>query len=112
MDLRNLLAHAVTVVAREGADLMQTDRQGGAAAEDPPLQVEGVVQPQGITFYQYGSHVLTDPGGTTLFALRSDDPELLDRVTGRRVRVSGRMVVGYPVDMGPLLLDVQDVTDA
>lgn len=90
---------------------MQTGSDGGASAGGPPVEADGIVQPQGITFYQYGSHVLADPSGETRFALQSADPALLDRVIGRHVRVSGRLVPGYPVDMGPPLIDVQEVAD-
>jgi hypothetical protein len=91
---------------------MQTGSDGGSPASGPPVEAQGIVQRQGITFYQYGSHVLADLRGETRFALQSADPALLDRVIGRHVRVSGRLMLGYPVDMGPPLIDVQDVADA
>jgi len=91
---------------------MRMGSDGDAAAGRPPVEADGIVEPQGITSYQYGSHVLIDETGVTRYALRSDDPVMLDEVTGRHVRVHGDMVPGYPVDMGPPLIDVKQVDDA
>ncbi len=78
----------------------------------PPVQAEGQLQVQGLTMYQYGSHVLVGPDGETRFALRSADPALLDQLIGRQVRVAGQLVSGYPVDLGPPLIEVRAVAEA
>jgi hypothetical protein len=83
---------------------MNTSAAGGQ------LQAEGVIQQQGLSSYMYGSHILTDPSGRTLYALTSNSPGLLDRFVGQRVRVSGTIVPGYPVDGGPFQLQVSQVT--
>jgi hypothetical protein len=99
---------AATTIAGEGDDGMpNADHEVG-----PPIQAEGRLQAQGLTLYQYGSHVLVGPQGETQFALRGADLAPLDRLIGRHVRVYGQLVPGYPVDMGPPLIEVREVAEA
>ncbi|MDQ2995508.1 MAG: hypothetical protein M3R61_00410 [Chloroflexota bacterium] len=72
------------------------------------LAVEGTVRQQGFTVYQYGSHVLVDSSEETLYAMRADQIDL-DSFVGQRVRVSGSLIPGYPVDAGPKYLAVSSV---
>ena len=72
------------------------------------IEVEGTIQRQGITTYQYGTHILVDRSGNTRYALRSDQVNLTTYI-GRYVRVSGSRIPGYPVDAGPAYLAVSDV---
>ncbi|GAA4971217.1 hypothetical protein WHI96_26250 [Pseudonocardia tropica] len=76
------------------------------------LTAEGVVRSCGLTWFQYGTHLLTDDTGTVRYALCGDDPAVLDAVTDRKVRVSGQLVPGYPLDGGPFLVKVDVVTGA
>jgi len=66
------------------------------------VEVTGVLVEQGITFYQYGSHVM---GG---YALRSSSVDLDDYVN-QVVTVVGYKVEGYPLSGGPELLEVEEV---
>ncbi len=68
----------------------------------------GIIQAQGITTYQYGTHVLLDGSGQTIYALRSERVNL-DQYINREVEVIGNMVLGYPVDGGPEYMDVARV---
>jgi len=72
------------------------------------VEAEGHVRRQGMTTYQYGSHVLVDRSGRTLYALRSSQVDL-DRYDGQHVRVSGSLMPDYPVDLGPEYLVVSSV---
>lgn len=72
------------------------------------ITVEGIVRQQGLTVYQYGTHVLVGAAEETLYALRGDQRSL-DGYVGRRVRVSGALIAGYPIDAGPKYLDVSSV---
>ena len=69
-----------------------------------PNQVEatGVLQVQGITTYQYGTHVI--PG----YALRSGTIDL-DQYVGQTVTVRGHLIDGYPVENGPDYMEVEEV---
>lgn len=74
---------------------------------------EGTVQKQGITTYQYGTHVLIDESGDLLFALQSDTVAL-DDYAGKRVTLHGVRVPGYQngaVEGGPDLLEVTRIDD-
>ena len=72
------------------------------------LAAEGTIRRQGMTIYQYGTHILVDQSGRTRYALRSDQIDLNNYVD-QHVRVSGTLVPGYPVDLGPDYLEVEDV---
>jgi hypothetical protein len=77
------------------------------------IEVEGVIQKQGITTYMYGTHVLLDDGGTLLFVLVSEDVSLNDYV-GERVTIQGTRVPGYQngaIEGGPDLLNVSQVVE-
>lgn len=83
------------------------------AGEGEAVVAEGVIEKQGITTYQYGTHVLLDGDGNLLFALQSDTLSL-DDYAGERVTVTGMRVPGYQdgaVEGGPDLLDVTGVDD-
>lgn len=74
----------------------------------------GVISKQGMTFYQYGSHVLEgnllngNPDHMkkkTTIALTSDTIDL-DKWLGKEVIVTGTPIEGYPVEGGPLYVNV------
>jgi len=68
----------------------------------------GVIKAQGFTTYQYGTHILTDGAGNTIYALRSSSVAL-DNYIGKNVEIKGHKVKGYPVDGGPKYIDVSKV---
>jgi hypothetical protein len=77
--------------------------------------VTGVLERQGITFYMYGTHTITDVSLGVRYALRSEDEELLDAYVGQRVTVHGTLVPGYEngqVEGAPPLLKVTRVEPA
>ena len=71
-------------------------------AEITEVEASGRLQAQGITTYQYGTHVI--PG----YALRSSTVNLDDFI-GQNVTVVGHLVDGYPVEDGPDYLEVERV---
>lgn len=76
------------------------------------VHAQGTIQHQGITTYMYGSHILVDHSGKTLYALRSSTLDLNSYI-GKYVEVSGTDVFGiHPrPDGGPPLLDVNGVQE-
>jgi hypothetical protein len=68
----------------------------------------GTIKKQGITIYMYGTHILMNDEGRTLYALRSKIIKL-DEYIGKKVMVKGSLIEGYPVDFGPDYLDVNSV---
>ena len=68
----------------------------------------GIIRKQGTTSYMYGTHILVDDDGRTLYALKSDRIKL-DPYVGRKVTVSGELIKGYPVEGGPTYLNVDSV---
>ena len=81
------------------------------AAQAPGTQVtaSGTVRRRGFTSYMYGTHLLVDRRGHTLYALKSDSIRL-DRYIGKEVTVSGKLVEGYPLEGGPPFLNVVSVS--
>lgn len=70
------------------------------------VTASGIIKKQGITTYMYGTHVLLDEKGKTLYALRSDNIDL-NKYINRKVTVKGYLVTGYPIDSGPNYLNVK-----
>ena len=68
----------------------------------------GIVRPQGVTSYMYGTHVLVSDSGRTLYALKSNSINLDDYI-GKKVTVSGAPVSGYPIEGGPDYIDVGSI---
>ncbi len=56
----------------------------------------------------YGTHILLDDSGKTLYALKSDTINL-DNFNNKKATVKGDLVEGYPVDGGPDYLNVKSV---
>lgn len=79
----------------------------GASKQDSgTLTYEGFLEVQGITTYQYGSHTLTTDNG--VYALTSDTI-ILDDFDSEAVIITAKKVNGYPVDGGPIYLNVQRI---
>jgi hypothetical protein len=69
----------------------------------------GTIQRAEVTTYMYGEYILVDGSGKTLYALTSHTLDLSQYI-GRNVKITGTFIDGYPVDGGPLFLDVQSVS--
>ena len=78
------------------------------AVSAPTVAATGVIKRQGFTDYDYGSHVLRDEDGVTLYALTSDKIDL-DEYLGLTKTVRGESVSGYPLDGGPDYLNVKTI---
>ena len=76
--------------------------------ENNPTKISGIVSAQGISTYQYGTHILTDDNGNLLYALRSNCTNL-DKYLNKNVEIKGRKIKGYPVSGGPEYLEVSNV---
>jgi len=74
----------------------------------PPVsaQASGKIQKRGTTTYMYGTHILS---GTKIYALKSDTISL-DLYIGKNVRVSGKLIGGYPVSGGPEFMNVDTIS--
>ena len=70
------------------------------------IETTGTLEKQGITSYQYGTHIIVDTDQR--YALRSETVPL-DSFVNRQVRIQGKKVEGYPLEGGPVLLEVVDI---
>ena len=66
------------------------------------IEITGEIQKQIITTYQYGSHTISG------YALRSSSV-ILDDYINQNVTVVGHKIDGYPVDGGPLYIEVEKI---
>lgn len=73
------------------------------------VTASGIIRSRGFTTYMYGTHVLVDGNGHTLYALKSDHIDL-GRYIGKEVTVSGELIRGYPLDGGPKYINVVAVS--
>jgi hypothetical protein len=87
--------NTATVASIQAVDSLQKDE----------VLIKGILERQGITTYQYGTHVLLDTAGKTLYALKSESLQL-DLYIGKKVELKGKLVEDYPVDGGPSYLEV------
>ena len=83
----------------------------GAETTDGMVTASGILKKQGITSYMYGTHVLVNETGRTLYSLKSGRVDL-EAYIGKKVTVRGKLINGYPVDNGPNYLEVSSIRDA
>ncbi len=78
----------------------------------------GVIKPMGMTTWQYGTHLLSgykpderegSEAEPIMFAMKSDGKVDLDAYSGQRVVIRANPVSGYPVDGGPVFLEVNNI---
>lgn len=82
--------------------------QSRGALSQSTIEVTGVIAQQGMTTYQYGTHVLEN--AENFYALKSEVLDL-DQYLGRKVKLKAERVEGYPVDTGPVFLNVVEVEE-
>lgn len=78
------------------------------SVENKPAQgvtASGLLLEQGVSTYQYGTHVLNDKDGKTIYALKSETIKL-NMYIGKQVELQGIPVEGYPLEGGPEYLEV------
>lgn len=62
------------------------------------MEITGIIEPQGITSYQYGTHTIANDD--TFYAIKSETVDLDDYV-GKKVTVTAEKIEGYPLEGGP-----------
>ncbi|MGB8704457.1 MAG: hypothetical protein WCD31_05470 [Gillisia sp.] len=73
------------------------------AKSSDTMEITGKLQPRGITSYQYGTHIINSKD--KVYALKSKKVHL-DEYEGETVTITGKKVDGYPLEGGPVLLEV------
>lgn len=106
------LLAAMPVVAQTQDALQYRDEVRASKPEGQLVKVTGVLEKQGITGYQYGSHMITVQRSKRVYALYGGRGINLNRYVSRRVTVVGKRVRGYPIDFSPPLLKVIRVRSA
>ena len=76
--------------------------------QDDLIELTGNLEATGITSYQYGSHTLTT--NDTFYALKSGSQDLT-AFEGKKVKIKGEKVEGYPVDGGPEYIEVKEIKE-
>ena len=70
------------------------------------IEISGVIQIQGMTTYQYGTHTINS--NDKLYALKSSTVDL-NKYLKQNVTIFGVKVAGYPIENGPEYLEVVKV---
>ena len=70
------------------------------------LEISGLIKEQGITTYQYGTHIISDQ--EQFYAIKSETIDL-DQYVGKEVTIRAEKIEGYPVDGGPEYLLVLEI---
>jgi len=73
--------------------------------EHGEIEAEGIIEVLEVSAWMYGTHILLNDDGIIMYALRSSEIDL-DYYVAKRTKIEGNLVPGYPVDGGPLYLDV------
>ena len=76
-------------------------------ANTDTVTVNGKVTELGMSTFQYGTHLISADDKT--YALKSSTIKLADFVD-KSVTLKGKKVAGYPVDGGPDLIEVSDIS--
>jgi hypothetical protein len=71
--------------------------------KEQTFSFNGTLEKQGITSYQYGTHVISD--GKITYALKSDAIDL-DKYVSKKVTIYGFKIEGYPISGGPDYINV------
>jgi hypothetical protein len=69
----------------------------------------GVIHKIEASTWMYGTHTLNDADGKPFYALTSSTIDL-NNFENKEVKISGNLIEGYPVDGGPLYLNVTSVS--
>lgn len=72
------------------------------------MEVTGRLEPIGMTTWQYGTHTISDD--EDFYALRGKEVNLQE-YEGKQVTITATKVEGYPVDGGPVFLEVTSIKE-
>jgi hypothetical protein len=72
------------------------------------VRAEGTIELTGLTTYMYGQYTLVGLSGDSAYALRSSRLDL-DEYIGQYVEITGTRVPEYPLEGGPVFVDVETV---
>jgi hypothetical protein len=78
--------------------------------KEDEVSLNGTIQKQVMTTYQYGTHVLQNKDGKTLYALKSEMLRLDDYI-GKTVEVRGQLLNEYPIEGGPPYVEVVKINE-
>jgi hypothetical protein len=70
------------------------------------IEVSGILQKQGITTYQYGTHIIIS--NDKQYALKSSTIDL-NNYQKQYVTIIGEKIAGYPIEGGPEYIEVVKV---
>ena len=77
-----------------------------STTQNKNMEITGIIEPQGITSYQYGTHTISNDD--TFYALKSETVDL-GNYLGEEVTILAEKIEGYPLEGGPEYLLVLEV---
>lgn len=97
-----LLVLSVFVVSMSSCSTMKN------SATAKMLTLSGTIEEAGMTTYQYGTHKIKSED--KIYALKSSKINLND-YTKKSVTIKGTKVSGYPLEGGPELVEVLEISE-
>ncbi len=76
---------------------------------DNTVTAVGVVHKIEMSTWMYGTHTLADSSGKHLYALTGSSVDL-NSYENKKVRITGNLIDGYPVDGGPMYINVTGIS--
>ena len=70
------------------------------------IEVSGILQKQGMTTYQYGTHIIIS--NDKQYALKSSTLDL-NKYQKQYVTIIGEKIAGYPIEGGPDYIEVTKI---
>lgn len=88
--------------------VVEQEKNSSTETTTKQITLSGILRPQGMTTYQYGTHVLKANGKT--YALKSKSINLGDFIE-KSVEITGDKIDGYPISGGPEYINVTSIKE-
>lgn len=75
---------------------------------DHLMEITGTIKAIEMSSWQYGTHTISND--ENFYALRSEKVDLT-KYEGKRATITAKPIEGYPVDGGPVLLEVSSIKE-
>lgn len=72
------------------------------------MEITGIIEPIGMSTWQYGSHTISND---TLFYALGSQKINLKNYEGKSVTIQGNKVEGYPIENGPVFIEVTGIKE-
>lgn len=108
MKLFTVLASITLFILTTTCNNQKSNSDSEVNSDSDTMEITGIIEPIGMTTWQYGTHTISN--STMMYALRSKEIDLKN-YEGNTVTIKGKKIEGYPVENGPVFLEVTEILD-